>query len=346
MFCITQTLIDKKVTVSVNPITKGSSYTYAFYIYVNQKRVETTGYSKKNSYNLDITGLGGSLYFRCYVKNVDSGEIYSFNAEPIKIPREKVMLDKLTLDKSTDVNVVYDDINIPIRFIRKPGAEKLFVLLNGAVRREAQQKYYPYFARISWDERFEGHCLYIYYASLDLKDNYVLGWYRGSTQNPYHDKYVNFIKSILKILKLNNRDLILYGSSGGGFASLKLAESIVGATAVAINPQTDISKYEVEAAVENLNNTFDIDENKAATIIDYSKFTPDGSRMIIVQNLEDTHHYDVHFKPLWSKLSDDEEGLCRMYHNQAVLFEHEAGHEIGEPPEIFNQIQKIIHDNG
>lgn len=344
MFCITQTYQNNRIIVTVNSHNKDPIYNYAFYVYVNHKCIHKKMYSSINKYTLDTSSMNGFVYFICYIKDTYTNQIHRYTLDPIKLPRVSVDINDVVFNDSLDVNLKTDKCDIPMRFVKKNDANKLFVLFNGAVRPTAQKKYYPYFSRISWENKFNGHCLYLYDASLDMKNGYVLGWYRGSTEKKLHDSYVSIIEKAIKDLEIDYADVVFYGSSGGGFAALKFAEDIKGVTAVAINPQTDILNYEVTEAVQNFKEIFDVQLNRKSTVVDASCFKPSGSRILLVQNIQDHHHYEEHFKPFWRKLSFTTEGWDIKFHNYALIYDHESGHG-GEPPEIFEKIQRIINSN-
>lgn len=343
MFCITQTVINNKLTLTASSKYIDQFFTYAFYIHVNEKIVKKIMYSDNNRIEVNLLDYQGALYIKCFFRNEKNSKISTMNADFISIPRQLLKIDEASFESDLNVDILIENTRIPINFFRKTESKKLYVLLNGALALDVQKKYYPYFNRISWHNRFDGHCLYMYDASLNMQDRYELGWYRGSREDFLHHKYTETIKYAAKCLNIAYKDIVLYGSSGGGFAALKFAEDISGATAVAINPQTNIVKYNIKNAVNNFNNLFDIENEKSATIVDTSKFETGGSRFFIVQNTQDNHHYEEHFKPLWQQVSMKNEGWCSNNHNYALLYDHESGHG-GEPSEVFEKIIDLIAD--
>jgi hypothetical protein len=102
---------------------------------------------------------------------------------------------------------------------------------------------------------------------------------------------------------------------GGG--ALSLASRIEGATAVAINAQTDIFAYESKSVVEMVrkfcfsgHSVEDI-KQRFSYRVDMSRAWKNNqiSKIIFIQNRLDTHHYKYHFQPFWSALGGSPEGV-------------------------------------
>lgn len=67
------------------------------------------------------------------------------------------------------------------------------------------------------------------------------------------------------------------------------------------------------------------------------------SKAFFVQNLEDGHHYKIHFKPMWDSLGGEElnDGINRLGHHTAWIYRHEGGH-IPETKEMAKEIIDIL----
>lgn len=75
------------------------------------------------------------------------------------------------------------------------------------------------------------------YLDPDLK----LAWYAGSSGWDLQSLLKCVLRKIATVARSN--DLIFFGGSGGGFASLYCAASFPGSLALVWNPQTDIGAY-------------------------------------------------------------------------------------------------------
>ena len=345
MFCITQLYKNDEVIVTTCSKEQNNVFLFAFYIYCNGICVKKIMYSDDNRLVIDTKDLVGSLYVRCFFKHVETGDIVFFDSDIIQLDRREIEVANLSVDQNLDADVTLDEVKIPIHFVKKNDAKKprLFIFLNGAISEESQKKHYPYFNRISWSDKFNGHCLYLYDASLDLVENYTLGWYRGVKNNHLNDKYVEIIRTFIRLLEISEENLCFYGSSGGGFAALKFAESFKGATVIAINAQTNILKYVGVLAVSRFEKVFDVERSKDEIEVNVRNLQKNDTKLVIVQNIQDTNHYRDHFLPFWSKFSNAQEGWCRLGRSYALIYDHESGHG-GEPAEVFEQIMGIINN--
>ncbi|EKO3902480.1 hypothetical protein P0F36_003320, partial [Vibrio metschnikovii] len=158
-----------------------------------------------------------------------------------------------------DINVVeFNKINFPINekvignfqhesfqydffWAPKENSDRLFVLFSGNAMRDKNDP--PVFQRWSWADYFPGHCLYISDPTIRLDEKLGLAWYSG---NESYDPYPKLLELIYDVADLSGIDLdrvTTYGSSGGGFAAMKLGIMEPKISVVTINPQVDITKY-------------------------------------------------------------------------------------------------------
>lgn len=97
--------------------------------------------------------------------------------------------------------------------------KRLVVLTTGAVNREKFQL--PVYQRWSWAHRFNANVLCVADPGLRLSDAIPLAWYFGTVETNVTQAYAMFISDICKKEDIALSDVVLYGSSGGGFAALQ-----------------------------------------------------------------------------------------------------------------------------
>lgn len=103
--------------------------------------------------------------------------------------------------------------------INKKGSDKLYIVFSGA---RGPQTPYPLFRKHSWNHIFDGSVLYISDPLFSKYSQFNLGWYLGTNEIDLYPIMASIIKNLA--VSLNISEIISYGSSGGGFASLKIAE--------------------------------------------------------------------------------------------------------------------------
>lgn len=175
----------------------------------------------------------------------------------------------------------------------------LFVLLSGA--RDPKKTTLPYFNRWSWYKKFPGSILCISDPTLYLdSENLRLGWYIGTKNQNWLRAMAELVKNIADKMHIATSNVISYGSSGGGFASLMLAMELGDSTAVAINPQINILDYlrkpcdhflKIASFVQDI----EYDNKTLARFSVTHKYDSNGQyKFLIVQNIQDKLHYQNH----------------------------------------------------
>ncbi|MDI4637447.1 MULTISPECIES: heparinase II/III domain-containing protein [Halomonadaceae] len=198
--------------------------------------------------------------------------------------------------------------SIPFSFYGsfKEKSKRIAVFLPGATSR----KYGEYdFQRCSWGQDLEDFdCVFFSDPSIKKSNDLTLGWFQHTESNFGIEALKYLITSLLKAKKYNQNELLIFGSSGGGFVSLKLSECFDQALVVAINPQIYLYNYTqsfyekmVECCYEGRTSNF-----VKSSYLNRIAFSPDvvnrGNPVFIFQNVFDDKHYSRHFKPLLKKL--------------------------------------------
>ena len=226
-------------------------------------------------------------------------------------------------------------------------AKKLFVLFSGDAMRSKNSP--PVFQRWTWDSYFPGHVLYIADPSLYLSEKVGLAWYVGTSDHDHFDVISEIIVSFADKLGIKHKDIVSYGSSGGGFAAIRLSLFLPSITAIAINPQTEITQYERKNVEKYLEVCFEKRTREQAlkdfstriSLLENSKILR-NRRIIYAQNDMDYHHYNEHYKPFCAKLGfkgdskDVDDFETERF--KSVIFSHEGGHTKAETQEVFTQM--------
>ncbi|MFN3525824.1 MAG: glycosyltransferase [Paracoccus sp. (in: a-proteobacteria)] len=232
----------------------------------------------------------------------------------------------------------------------KPGAERIFVLFSGDAQREKNDP--PVFQRWSWAPHFPGHCLYVSDPMLHMHPEMGLAWYAGTEDLDPLEPIIRRVLEMTRLTGLQARDVVAYGSSGGGFAALRMVAMLPEAAAVAINPQTNIVRFKWASPdfyARICLNQPDRDAAMAAFPhrLDLGKHVKElrKRRLVLIQNRVDTHHLNKHYIPFCREMGatpneNRDSGLFRR-----ILFDHEGGHGRAETPEMFAAALDIVRSN-
>lgn len=266
------------------------------------KRKEALEYAKKNV--IKGAGVSSSIF-----QEVSSKKIKKNIIPNVPHVREEV-INNIALDGGERTNEVTVN-GAPINFYSniKPGNKRAIFLLPGAVDRK---KGSVAFQRYSWADSFEG-CDVFSFSDPSIKDgnDLSIGWFQYSIENFGITALAELLKKIIELRKYKERDVCVFGSSAGGYVSIKLSEMIDNITCVAINPQIYLRKYTRRHFLEMLESCYSgMSEKDVLTrfperISALPQKQKKGTKIYIFQNTEDEKHLVKHLKPFIESVGDE-----------------------------------------
>lgn len=249
-------------------------------------------------------------------------------------------VDKTLLFSSFQNGFNYDFV------MSKKSSDKLFVVFSGYADRNKLNP--PVFQRWKWVDRFPGNVLYVSDPSLYLSDKLALAWYIGTDKLDHFDFISTVVTEIAEELGIKNENIVTYGSSGGGYAAIRLGNFIPDICCVAINPQTEIRKYSrstvgtfLRTCFQQRYDDFDFDANADRFSLLISS-NENQKRVILAQNLIDERHYLHHYLPYCEARGVDGTKSSRNGRLKTILFKHNGGHSGAESSAVFSEIMTSI----
>lgn len=115
-------------------------------------------------------------------------------------------------------------------------SKKLYVFLTAA----GNGNNYPTFHRISWAIRFDGICLYIDDPTRNEHSFNGGAFYFGDKEHNYLEYVLMLVRKVQNIHEIKSEDITFISSSNGAFASLYIANKLLGCRCIALNPRIDI----------------------------------------------------------------------------------------------------------
>lgn len=229
--------------------------------------------------------------------------------------------------------------------LSKKKEKRLFVMFSGSANRLKLNP--PVFHRWKWADKFPGSTLYVSDPSLYIHEKLALGWYIGTKSVDHLQVISRVVMEVAESLGVSKENIIGYGSSGGGFASLRMANFIDGMTSVAINPQIIIKNYHERAVnrflkicFESSFDKFDFDGNLNRFDIRAVVLDKENNKFIVAQNTVDEDHFINHFSHLCNAIDTDskvDNGRLKT-----ILFSHPSGHKKAETTEVFDRILRLV----
>lgn len=168
-------------------------------------------------------------------------ELYSKDKSLLLQTDTVISPENISSAENGRLTIQYKSTDYECFYYKKDSSDRLYVILNGA-RNENEPL--PILKRWTYYSYIDGTVLNIADPMLRLYDGLMLGWYYGDESFCYVNRIVELVKIVAH--RLGKKEIIFFGSSGGGYAALLAACNCMGSTAVVINPQIKLSIYEDE----------------------------------------------------------------------------------------------------
>lgn len=368
-----------KWEIILNSFQPSNNFTYAFYLLRNGNRIEHCWYQKEKHTTFENDGKSGNYQARVFIKPNDLDEatestrsFYSnsiiqkgqpydlrhwshvplYNHEMAESWGAAAISDGLHHFTQGDFHI--DMLVTGIKQNEKPPV--VLVCFNGAVTSRLGTSA-PFFSGIGISGKTSTPVISVADPTLDISHDINLGWYAG------HDGFQNLPLCIAKLLddfsELTGARLVLFGGSGGGFASLQIINLLKTANASAFvwNPQTAISKYNpasvrcfLQIAFPMASSSGELSELLDSTGVVHNLTSSDyvtaAKRPILyIQNSSDWHT-QFHANP-FIKIFSNHEKLSEevmSFGENSVYWEGSWGEGHAPPPEkiIIYALEEII----
>ena len=231
-------------------------------------------------------------------------------------------------------SVWYQGLPIDFELTRKT-SDTLLVVFHGALDRDADL---PIFSGAQIASGLDVARLSFNDPSLYLSSELPLAWHAGNEHQPdLQSVTTRLIKKVAA--SVGARRIILFGSSGGGFASLIQAAALPQATAVVANAQTNallyhqvhVQKYLTLAWGGNRDAFIEAGGNSA---VDCFRALDAIPRVLYLQNSTDTFHIRDHLIPFVRGFAANP--------NMSVLLGNWGQGHIAPPKELFHRTLKAV----
>jgi len=194
-----------------------------------------------------------------------------------------------------------DGCRIFFKFIPSDVGEGIIFFFPGAYDRS---KGAVQFQRHSWSSDYTDryHCVIVDDPTINDDNDLSIGWFQGWNGCDLYSSLCNMVSSIYSSLDIVEEKIVFFGSSAGGFVSLKLSEYFSSATVFAINPQLFLNRFYEGKYNAMLDYCYSDKTSKEIEGLVSSKFRYSPSRSIetekgfvcIFQNKADLFHVRNH----------------------------------------------------
>ncbi|UOD80458.1 hypothetical protein [Paenarthrobacter ureafaciens] len=197
---------------------------------------------------------------------------------------------------------------LPIEILNIPAdSDTTFVCFHGAAEKDVKL---PWFLGQGVTSGLPANRIFISDPSLRKSNDYNLAWYAGSKEQPaLQETLADIVRRILRAT--GGYNVVFFGSSAGGYASLALSRFFPTSLALAVNPQTSISRFYSGAVERYLTQAWELpgkemSELPATVAHDLVPAYAAGfcHTVALIQNAKDWFHIQNHQLPFVDAVGD------------------------------------------
>ena len=229
-------------------------------------------------------------------------------------------------------------------FHRKRG-DVLLIGFHGALDRQRYET--PRFERLRTLERRNEPFLLVADPLLETSAELKLGWYVGRAENPI-PPIISAISSAAAEACGATRTLFL-GSSGGGFAAMRISALTRDSMALAFSPQTQLSSYYrgpvtqfVEACFGEFPEDWEGRLGARASLISTYQMSERNNLVWYIQNRLDPFHLNNHCAPFAAAMGFEPEGTSPRDDIHMQLIDSREGHHPPTDDEFTSALQALL----
>ena len=280
--------------------------------------------------------------FRSCIEKTDTERKNMLDADEELIRKEPFEVDIEHIENIPNGRIYseYRGYRFECFFYRK-NSKYLYVFLNGALMSKR-----PQLSRWSSYKYMDGSVLCIADPMYEKYKELKLGWYYGDNKHNLRIYVAEYVKKIADYLQVESKDIILFGSSGGGSAALGCGNYITDCIKVAINPQLILSKWGYKSEFESITHcNFHEDNFGRVDGIEHLK----NNRTILMLNIRSKPDMEQ-LEDLCKKMCIDVKYGINVFDNliiwlfDASLGDSEGAHSLSAPYCILFVIEWVIHN--
>ena len=274
-------------------------------------------------------------------------QVQCYKKRKVSLPTifSSININELENEIPNGFNANVSGIIFPCVFYRNNNSNKLFVILSSTRNFNETP---PMFKRWSYNDVINENLLLISDPMLSEFSELLIGWFIGKERINYSELASQIVKKIQSLLKIEENNICIFGSSSGGYVSLYMSKFFSCSTHVAINPQIFISKYKYFSSFKKVTGISLCDGDDRLNFMDYIKVS--NCRYLVIQNVNERSDCNNHLFPLLKELFGNKQ--CSMGINSMTdkffvwLYNCFGGHNEQGDKIIFHYIMEIINKLG
>ena len=215
-----------------------------------------------------------------------------------------ILHKSLTIEEEGTYSQIINNIDFNF-YLNYKKNKKLLIMLPGTTNRA---KGIYDFQRYTWSNSIDSSLMIFLDPTIKEDNSLSIGWFQGDSNYYALLGVFNIIQNFIKDKKIKESDVILFGSSGGGFSSLQLANMFPFISIIVINPQIKLSNFYQNEYQDMLDYSFSNIEREEVERVYSSRlevtidFSLRKEVIYYYQNISDRYHFENHLRPFLQKL--------------------------------------------
>lgn len=265
--------------------------------------------------------------------------------------REVATIDALDIQSGVSVIYVMGGEPLPYAaFLKAPVMGRPLVVF-GQGYQDRRQIQLPRFQRMDWAFKLQWNILIFNDPTLYLREDVGLGWCLGTKEHYVLPRLKTIVEKVRDFLGIENKNLMFYGSSAGGFSSLMLASHFEDSSSMVNNPQTNVLEFKRGGVRSLLDLGFDgVSLAQAHALygerMSFIERLRQGAyipRIYYLQNLLDEDHYHDQMVPLLAQLQRIAKARGAIDNSRRLIVELYSDAKAGHNPVGFDKIKFCLN---
>lgn len=232
----------------------------------------------------DIQPESANLFHLKEQADIFRSEFQSYNKNLLNETNTVLSVDDFGNAPDGRFTISYNNIDFDCFFKRDRNSDRLYIVFSGS---RAPGRMQPTFRRWTYHQYMDGSMLNIDDPMCKIYPKLNLGWYYGTKDESYCDYISEIVEEFAKRNGIQNKNIIFFSSSGGGFSALYCACKVKNSMAVVLNPQINPKLYHYGKVFEEVTG-IDFNEKDIFRRNDLAQLISESteSRFLIIQNIE------------------------------------------------------------
>jgi hypothetical protein len=187
------------------------------------------------------SNLNPLVHYSLYGIKEDREININVNLKNLVLSIEELKYIELPLDELFSLQINHNDVKY--EFLIKLSSHNKNLICFGSGAYEPEKLSPPIYYRHSWHSQLEESVINYNDPTLYVNPKIRLGWGVGRNEEWYLSVIAKIILIISKKMEIKNKDILFFGSSGGGFTSIILSTLIRNSQAMVNHPQFFCNKW-------------------------------------------------------------------------------------------------------